>query len=479
MDLKANKILTPFRFRDIGAQTLLTNEVGDFGFFDNQIAQKIFSGNLSKDEEARLSDLFIRFERTQNWKLLVLAKRLKDKFPPENQKISYLMVIPTLRCNLSCLYCSVSSAQLNAKGFDWNTETIKNFSKYLDSIETSKVKIEFQGGEATLRPDLIREIIDICENKFSEVEFVVCTNLTTISKEMDAIYRSENVLISTSIDGPEEVMDHNRTQSREQTRQIFKNLEYANREYGRHKVAAMPTVTEKMLAEPRKLIDFYISLGFDSIFLRPVNYVGFARKNFKELSNAVDRWNSFYKASISYIIEVNKSTFCEEFYFSLVLKNIVQILNRGFVDFRSPNFFMQDYCVIDFDGKIYPSDEARMLSGTNHIDLSVGELGGTLNTTKIKELNWSSMNQVESDCLHCAYMPFCGIDIIDDISRYNRTDFTKLNSWFCRFHMATFDLIFEKIEGRDVEWLDVFLKWIYRSKNPPKTYEIFYDTAEI
>ena len=344
-------------------------------------------------------------------------------------------------------------------------------------MKTDRIKIEFQGGEATLRPDLIKQVIDICEGKFSEAEFVVCTNLLTISKEMDEIYRKDNVSISTSIDGPEEVMDQNRTQNLEQASCFFRNLEYVNKEYGSGKVSALPTITEKMLDNPKKLIDFYISLGFDSIFLRPVNYMGFARKNFKELSNEIDRWNRFYEESIEYIIKLNESMYFEEFHFSLLLKNIVQFQNKGFVDFRSPSFFLQDYGVIDFDGKIYPSDEARMLSRTKHVDLSVGAIGDSLDTNKVNELNWSSINQVEPDCLHCVYMPFCGIDIIDDMSRYNRVDSPKLDSWFCRRSMSTFDLIFKKIENRNVEWLDVFLKWIYHSNNPPKTYEIFYDRS--
>ena len=62
-----------------------------------------------------------------------------------------------------------------------------------------------------------------------------------------------------------------------------------------------------MLNDPKHLIDFYISLGFDSIFLRPVNYMGFARKNFKELSNEIDRWNKFYEESINYIIKINEN----------------------------------------------------------------------------------------------------------------------------------------------------------------------------
>jgi His-Xaa-Ser system radical SAM maturase HxsB len=476
---RMNKITTPYRFRNIDSQTLLTNEVGDFGFFNPDIIQKIFSNQLTKDEEVRLDSLFINFDENKNWKLLSLAKRLKDKLDHAKQKLSYILVVPTLRCDLSCAYCQVSRAPITAKGFDWGKDQVNQFAEFLDGLDTQRVKIEFQGGEVTLRPDLIKEIMEICESKFSQAEFVICTNLLTINKEIEEIYQKDNVVISTSIDGSEDVMDLNRTNDREKSVKFFKNFEYINKRYGRHKVSALPTITEKMLDDPKSLIDFYISLGFDSIFLRPVNYMGFARKNFRELSKDIDRWNDFYRKALDYIIEVNKDAYFEEYYFSLLLKNSVQIHNSGYVDFRSPNFYLQDYCVIDFDGKIYPSDEARMLSRTNHIDLSLGALGSSIDSDKVKELNWHSMNQTEADCLHCAYMPFCGTDLIDDMSRYNRIDSPKLDTWFCRRNMMVFDLIFEKISNKDLKWLDVFLKWIYRETNPPKTYEIFYDSAEI
>jgi His-Xaa-Ser system radical SAM maturase HxsB len=479
MGPRTNKVTTPFRFRNFDSQTLLTNEVGDYGFFNEDIIPKIFSSQLTEDDEARLDGLSINFDENKNWKLLSLAKRLNNKLDLAKKNLSYILVVPTLRCDLSCVYCQVSRAPVAAKGFDWDKEKVNQFSKYLDGLDTQRVKIEFQGGEVTLRPDLIKEIIRICESKFSQAEFVICTNLLTINKEIEEIYQKDNVFISTSIDGAEDVMDLNRTNDHEKSVKFFKNFEYITKKYGRNKVSALPTITEKMLNDPKCLIDFYISLGFDSIFLRPVNYMGFARKNFRELSKDIDRWNDFYREALDYIVEVNQDIYFEEYYFSLLLKNTVQISNSGYVDFRSPNFYLQDYCVIDFDGKIYPSDEARMLSRTNHVDLSLGELGGPINSKKVEELNWQSMNQTEADCLHCAYMPFCGTDLIDDMSRYNRIDFPKLDTWFCRRNMMVFDLIFEKIANKDLKWLDVFLKWIYRETNPPKTYEIFYDSAEI
>ncbi|MCB0406956.1 MAG: His-Xaa-Ser system radical SAM maturase HxsB [Bdellovibrionales bacterium] len=474
-----DKLTTPFRFREIGSRTLVSNEVGDYGFFEAGIAGRILGNDLLKDEETRLSDLLIKFDETEHWKLLALAKRVKDRLSRTKQGLSYIIIIPTLRCDLSCTYCQVSRAPLHAKGFDWDEEKLSRFSNFLDGLQGDKVKIEFQGGEPTLRPDLIKQIISMGEERFPESEFVICTNLMSVTKEMAEIYRRPNVYISTSIDGPEDVMASNRTHNQKSAKQFFENFKHIKYCYGIHKVSALPTITEEMLRDPKALIDLYLSLGFSSIFLRPVNYMGFARKTFKELSKDVAKWNQFYREAIEYIVQINKDTFFEEFYFSLVLKNIFQIDDHGFVDFRSPNFFLSDYCVIDFDGRIYPSDEARMLSRTGHVDLSLGEMGGPIDKEKLRNLNWHSMNQVDSDCLHCAYMPFCGVDMIDDLSRYNRIDSPKLDTWFCMRHMMIFDLIFEKVASKDIEWLDVFLKWVYRKIDPPKTYELFYDKAEI
>lgn len=40
-------------------------------------------------------------------------------------KMNYLILVPTLRCNLACGYCQVSRAPENARGFDWSVETME------------------------------------------------------------------------------------------------------------------------------------------------------------------------------------------------------------------------------------------------------------------------------------------------------------------------------------------------------------------
>ena len=94
---------------------------------------------------------------------------------------------------------------------------------------------------------------------------------------------------------------------------------------------------------------------------------------------------------------------------------------------------------------------------------------------KLTELNFNALHQVNPDCLHCAYMPFCGVDVIDDMSRYNRVDIPKFDTWFCNRQTMMFDLIFSKIIEQDRRWLDVFLKWIFRGHDGSRGYEVFGD----
>ena len=72
------KVTTPFRFRNVGPKTLLTNEVGDFGMFEEGIVERILNCTLTEEEESRLSDLSIHFEEEQDWKLLSLTRPGKE-----------------------------------------------------------------------------------------------------------------------------------------------------------------------------------------------------------------------------------------------------------------------------------------------------------------------------------------------------------------------------------------------------------------
>jgi His-Xaa-Ser system radical SAM maturase HxsB len=463
---------SPFRFRQLDNKTIITNEVGDFDFYDNTIVERFFSGNLTKIDYEKLEKQSIKINKDEAWKYLSLIRSIKNK-KKRNEKLDYLIVVPTLRCNLSCSYCQVSRANESAKGYDWDEDTLVQFEEFIKVNGKNGMKIEFQGGEPTLRLDLVKKIISISENYYSDLTFVICTNLSKITKDLRNILSKDNVLISTSIDGPDYIMSSNRTFDDKTAKETLENIKEIIKEYGHNKISALPTITNEQRESPDVLIDYYRELGFNSIFLRPVNFHGFARKNFSDLSRQIDSWNSFYTKAMEYILKINQTEYFEEFYTGIVLRQIFSGKESGFVDYKSPANYSKGYCVVDFDGKIYPTDESRMLSRTKNVDLCIGNLKEGLNTEKVNELNFNAIHHVNEDCIHCAYMPFCGIDIIDDMSRYNRFDRPKDFTWFCKRHMYLYDFIFKKIIDWDTDWLYMFNSWVQRSQNNHRPFEIF------
>jgi His-Xaa-Ser system radical SAM maturase HxsB len=463
----------PFRYRDFEKGVLITSEGGDFGFFSEDIIPKILENNLSTDEQNSLLDKRVIAPSENDWRVKSLSLQLQRRYQPSKRSINYLILVPTLRCNLACSYCQVSRAPEDAKGFDWDDEDLSNLRSFFEEFVADRVKIEFQGGEISLRPDLISAVNKIAEDQCTEIELVTCTNLYEIKPEFEAFFKKPNFYISTSLDGDEAAMMLNRTGDFAAAERNIQNIRYVIDTYGIGKISFLPTITEATKKYPEKLIDLFASLGASGIFLRPVNYMGFARKKHIEAAAEFSNWSNFYEAALNHIRLVNESQYFEEMYVADLVRKIFSGADGAMVDFRTPSRFLHSYAVIDFDGTIYPSDEARMLTRTRHVDLSVGSLKEGLDEEKIALLNSSALNETNPDCIHCAYMPFCGIDTIDDLSRYNRIDIPKADTWFCNKQMFLFDWIFEKVKSRDTEWLHIFAKWLYRTNSPQNNLDVF------
>lgn len=467
------KLESHFKFREINDSLLITNEIGEYDFFSQDVLERLFQGDLSENEKNQFGDLSVLIKPEERWKYFSLARRVHQKFSRKDRNIGYLIVIPTLRCNLSCSYCQVSRAPEKAKGFDWTDETLTRFESFIEANTADFLKVEFQGGEPSLRLDLVKSVIEIVKRHTKSSEFVICSNMVNLDKDLLELVENENFSISTSIDGSLATMTKNRTFEDGISESVFKNFDYILKNYGPEKIAALPTITENQINHPEELIETYTNLGFQSIFLRPVNYMGFARKQHKEASKAINEWNEFYLKAMDLIKNVNKQIYFEEFYLAMLVREIFTNNKRAFVDYRSPQRFLDNYLVIDFDEKIYPSDEARMLSRTHHVDLAMGSLVDGIDEEKAGETNLWAENQTNPDCIHCVYQNYCGIDIVDDMSRYERFDVIKKDTWFCNRQMFLFDFIFDKVQKQDREWLDIFLKWIAKSANGSKAYEIF------
>jgi His-Xaa-Ser system radical SAM maturase HxsB len=376
--------------------------------------------------------------------------------------LDYLILVPTLRCNLSCSYCQVSRAALGQRGFDWSEETLTSVLALLDNLPTERIKIEFQGGEPTLRPDLLRAVIERC-GRFAERQFVVCTNLQDLSPEILGIFELPELYISTSLDGDAATHAKNRTGGKAETTRFIANLRTVIDLYGPEKVSALPTLDPVNPPDIDALIDAYAEHGLTSIFLRPINFQGFARKRHRDAREQDTAWRGYYERFVRRIIERNwhdRSRVLEESYLSICLRRIFQPGADRHVDLRNPNPMGVDYIVVDYDGTVYPTDEARMLSRSGVIDLSIGTIGEGWEGEKRDLLNSHATNQFDPSCQRCAYQPYCGRDLVDDIARYGRIDVPRHETEFCRKHLHIFDFIFELIYEDDPAVRHSLSRWL-------------------
>ena len=398
-----------------------------------------------------------------------------------HESLNYIIIVPTLRCDLSCDYCQVSRAALSATGFDWTQEITTRFLDFVSTHATNNVKIEIQGGEPTLILDIVANLIHRIRNIKTEATFVICTNLQNIKPELLDILSLSYVTISSSLDGTPDIQKANRTKVQEQNNKFFNNLHYIRENFDTSKISLIPTITE--YEKINNVIDFYYELEIPHIFLRPVSYHGFARRK-KIQSDRDTLWIKKYLKSLDYICEQNslRNHKLIETNLSIHIKKIFDPNDKGYVDLRTPNKIAKDFLVVDYDGAFYPTDEARMLSRVGVIDLRIGNLIDGYNNEKIYTLNEYSSNENDKACSKCKYQLMCGVDNIDKIARYNSIAFPTEQTFFCRFHFALFNYVDEHIGSQkeeDISNLNLHLTGKYnittlfrRFYNDPVDYNI-------
>ncbi|WP_029934562.1 radical SAM protein [Sphingomonas sp. UNC305MFCol5.2] len=458
----------PLRMRAVGeGGVLCVHDIGHFFRADAPFMTRLAGDQLTSQDRTFLGDhghLVDAADALGHAAYLYgLAERAAHAGP-----LDYLILVPTLRCNLSCSYCQVSRAGIHQPGFDWSEATLDAVLALLDGLPGERIKIEFQGGEPTLRVDLLRAVIDRCR-RFAERQFVVCTNLQVLDDDILALFDDPELFISTSLDGDAFTHQRHRTGTAASTGQFLDNLDLVLARYGPGKISALPTIDPLAPPDIDALIDSYAARGLDSIFLRPINYQGFARKRHSASREQSGGWRAYHERFVRALIARNwadRSRVLEETYTSICLRRIFQPGADRHVDLRNPNPLGHDYVVIDHDGVIYPSDEARMLSRSGVIDLAIGDVHSGWQNARRDLLNRHNANFDDPACQRCAYQPFCGRDLVDDLARYGRIDKPRLETEFCRRHLHLFDFLFGLIYEDDPAVRYSLSRWLRLDGTP-------------
>ena len=328
--------------------------------------------------------------------------------------------------------------------------------------------MEFQGGESSLEPDLVEYAILQTEERNAtigkEIKYVLCTNLIRLNPKLLDLCKRYHVFVSTSLDGPEFVHDHNR--GVKGSYQSFKrNLTIVRNELGHGRISPLMTTSEYSLDYPKEIVDSYRELGFSSMFLRPLNPYGRAKDN-ANWELYYDRFMRFYKEALEYILKLNqKGEYFREDFTAMLMKKILTPFPIGFVDLQSPAGIINSVIVYNYDGYIYCSDESRMMAEVGDNTFRLGSVDDTYQEifcgTKARQLSEVWATEYIAGCSDCAYFQYCGADPVRNYSTQGDWYGYRPTSLFCRFHKEVFDYLFMLIDKRGDEILPIFKSWAY------------------
>jgi His-Xaa-Ser system radical SAM maturase HxsB len=460
--------LLPFNFITILNHEILINELGDFIITPIGTVQKILSHSISDEDlyKTLVSNFFVTEEILPSL-LDIYASRLRTKKGFLDDKTSLHIFVLTLRCNQNCIYCQASSQEETSKHCSMSLEDMTASVQMMFHSPSPNLTMEFQGGEPSLEIDLIRHGIETAEEinkeKNRKLTYVLCTNCRKLSDDMLELCKQYNILISTSLDGPSYI--HNKNRGREDSyEKTIAGINKARAVLGNEFVSALMTTSELALDYPKEIVDEYVSDGFNGIFLRALNPYGLAAQN-EDWKRYNQRFISFYKTAVDYIIEINKhGIFFREEYASIILRKMLTPYTTGFVDLQSPAGTINSVIVYNYDGYVYASDESRMLAEIHDYSFRLGKV-----TDKYEDVFCGSVakrmgkiwaNEALAGCSSCPIKVYCGADPVRHHSTQGDMYGFRPTSLVCEKNKAIIEYLFSLIVERGDEVLPIFRRWV-------------------
>jgi His-Xaa-Ser system radical SAM maturase HxsB len=250
-------------------------------------------------------------------------------------------------------------------------------------------------------------------------------------------------------------------------RRTIDGINRGRKALGEDAVSALTTLTARSLTVPTEIIEEYRTQDLHSIFLRPLSPYGFARKAQARQGYSMATFLSFYAKALDHIISINHAGYAlEEAYAGLLMSQLLTPFSHGYVDLRSPSGAGLGAIVYDYDGQVYPSDEARMLAAMGdhtfamgRVDRPVSEL---LASPAMQRVLNAGVAEALPTCSDCAYVPLCGADPIDHYARQGDPVGHRPSSDFCARHMGLFDLLLQRWEEGSYADRAVLEHWALR-----------------
>ncbi len=399
----------------------------------------------------------------------LLSERLGLYFLKDWKGPHIHIISVTKRCNSNCFYCGANASFGKAYNNDMSLETAKKTVDFIFNIQTKDLMIEFQGGEPLLNFKTVKFIVTYVKKKNKtfkrNVHFSIVTNLIGMdAKKLDFLIKNK-VTICSSLDGPKELHDLNRKIAKGSAHKIvakwLKKISFlAKKNIDMESPNAICTISRSSLKYPEKIVDEFLKCGLERVQLGPLDPLGRAALRWDIVGYNGEEFLKFYKKAFDYIILLNKKGI--NVYEKGALMFARQILTGERPRYQNLDFIYR--LAYNYNGNIYGSDEARMLSNAQDEFFQLGNVHknsfkNLLNNPLSRTLFLSAFGFLtQPKCARCVYNPYCHIMPVYNYAAQGSFWGNMAVNERCKIFKGVFDIIIDKMADKTVE--KMFVDWM-------------------
>jgi len=466
----------PFAFREVGGDILITNRGGNYYFLTPDEFGRFATGKLERTSSVYLELAKRQFIASElNHETLAAQVRNRKTFLRHGPNLHILVV--TLRCNETCIYCHSSRAPLSATNTDMTQQTADKVLDLVFASSSPDLTIEFQGGEPLLQFELIRHIVEAAIERNAglgkRLQFALVSNLSLMDDEKLRFLMEHRVQICTSLDGPAALHDKQRVlverSAHALTAQWVKRINESYAAAGLdpvlYHVEALLTTTRATLGMAREVVDAYVELGCRALFLRPVDPFGMAVREREALSYSGAEFLDYYRQAVDYLLELNRhGTQVLERFASIFLTKVLSGSDPNYLDIRSPCGAGIGQVAYNYDGAIYTCDEGRMLAEMGDTLFQIGTVGQSsyrdlMQHPTVASTCVASNIDVSPDCVHCTYQPYCGLCPVFNYATQGSLHGRMRDNRLCLVYKGIQDYLFDKLQHGTTEDKATLERW--------------------
>jgi sulfatase maturation enzyme AslB (radical SAM superfamily) len=449
----------PVLFRKIGGRYLLTGDWGGHCWLEPDEFLKFLRGELEENgplwNEVRAQGFlrnYLPFESlSSRW-------RQRTRYLQEGPGLHVASL--TRRNSQGSPYVSRPEVDLEDRKFDMTLALARRLIKFVFDAPTSELTIEIRGGDPLLNWDVFAFIVRHSKSFASSVKRkflpAVVSPLASLDDEQAAFLAEHEVAVAVPFEGPKDLHDAVRPDLAggsgwERTREGVERLRKAGVE-----PEAFFTPARAALGRGAEIVAAYREAGFDSIHMRPLWPIGEARSgrtgSVPGAKETLGLYRDILNAALA--LEAGGTPFREKAS-ALLLVKMLRGVDPGCVEHRLVYGGGLGELAYDFDGDVYPSDEARALSeieGDKVLRLGSCDLGfePLVGHSTVRALAVASDLSSQPACSRCAYKPYCGVSPVYNLAAQGSLYGRNPTNDRCAIFMGMFDALFERTRDKKV-----------------------------